>query len=364
MDKGRVLFVDDEAQVLRSLKRMLRLHCKDWELFFFSSPGQALSEITDIQPWIIVSDKRMAEMSGEDFLVKAKALNPSSVRVILTGDTSTDAAVAALRAAHLLLAKPFELEDLLEVLERAACLRDFTVDEQLREQVGSLQALPVLPVTYQQLISYLDSVDSPDNNEIAGLMTKDVAVLSKVIQLANSSFWGFSQPVYSAKDAIIRLGHELIKKVVLCVGLFSSLDTQAEYESLFNQAEKVATKMRQLAVFSKQPAEEVERAYFTGLLHNVGAVVKESDKTALSQDLIGAFLLHLWGFESTVVNAVRYQSVPQSMDQDDFLAYQLCFAKVLVEAESKQVPAAELMTSLDNYLIEKTDLVAYLRSQL
>lgn len=362
MDKGRVLFVDDETQVLRSLKRALRLHCKEWELFFFSSPVQALSELTELKPWVIVSDKKMSEMSGEDFLLQAKEIWPDSVRVILTGDTSQDSALVSLRSAHLLLPKPFEIDELLSALKSAVCLRSFSLDANTRSELGGLQTLPVLPRVYQQLVSYLDAVEQPDNDHIAKLISSDVAVLTKVIQLANSSFFGFSQPVYEAKDVIVRLGHDLIKKMLLIAGLFNSIGNQGEAEKLFNTAISVAEKVRELAILTGQVGDDIERAYFCGLLHNLGYLVKETNNTLLSADLIGAFILQLWGFEAIVVNAVRYQSMPESSPDEEKLVFQLCIAKTLVNEEKQNLTYSEVLASIDEGRVEKAGLIAYLRN--
>ncbi|MFT6249597.1 MAG: DNA-binding NtrC family response regulator, partial [Cognaticolwellia sp.] len=62
MDKYRILFVDDEINILKSLKRGLRLHCPDWHVKFCISATDALLLLKEFQPLVVVSDKRMPGM--------------------------------------------------------------------------------------------------------------------------------------------------------------------------------------------------------------------------------------------------------------------------------------------------------------
>lgn len=364
MEKGSAIFIDDENQVLRSLKRALNLHCKQWELFYYSSPQQALAEIQAIQPWVIVTDKRMPEMDGSEFLQACKNTSPDSIRVMLTGDTSHEAALASIQAAHILLPKPFEIEDILEVLERSSCLRQFTLSDEIRNEIGRIQGLPALPESYQRLITYLDSTEIPETVKIAELISDDSAMFSQIIKMANSSFFGFSTPIYSAEDAVVRLGQDLIKKIVLCIGLYASPQVKSEHGLLFAQAKVVAQKLVQLVELSNTAKVSLDRAYFTGLFHNIGALIEVKPSGSLSEDELGAFLLQLWGFESDLVNTVKYQSCPEENPEEGILAFQLSLAKELAQAEKPELTMQEAIVSLNPERLERAGLISFTRSEL
>lgn len=80
---GRLLLVDDESNILRSLQRVLRRN--DWEIQTAPDAESALLFIEDFQPQVVISDFRMPGMNGVDFLARVKALLPNAQRIMLTG---------------------------------------------------------------------------------------------------------------------------------------------------------------------------------------------------------------------------------------------------------------------------------------
>lgn len=91
--KPRILLVDDEQQVLDGLARILRQH---FDLVTANS-GQAGLEILekDRSIAVVMSDMRMPVMNGATFLAKARALHPDATRLLLTGQSDVDDAIAA-----------------------------------------------------------------------------------------------------------------------------------------------------------------------------------------------------------------------------------------------------------------------------
>lgn len=89
-----ILLVDDEPRVTRSLKRALRR--SGWRILEASSAVEAL-EILDVEEVdVLVSDERMPGMPGSRLLAEAAARRPDTVRIMLTGHASLDAAVRAI----------------------------------------------------------------------------------------------------------------------------------------------------------------------------------------------------------------------------------------------------------------------------
>ena len=95
LKKRRILFVDDEPMVLKGLQRTLRKMRQDWDMTFVSS-GRAALNILDKKPMdVIVSDQRMAGMTGIDFLTEVKAKWPLIKYILLTAYTDFDAIIEA-----------------------------------------------------------------------------------------------------------------------------------------------------------------------------------------------------------------------------------------------------------------------------
>lgn len=136
-DKKRpiILSVDDDQQVLRSLKNDLRAEFReDYRIISIASANEALASLPELKKKgeavaLLLSDQRMPEMEGVDFLEKAKQIYPDAKRVLLTAYSDTDAAIKAINDVQLdyYLIKPWDppseklypvLKDLLSEWER------------------------------------------------------------------------------------------------------------------------------------------------------------------------------------------------------------------------------------------------------
>lgn len=377
MDTPRVLFVDDEISAINSLRRELRLHCRDWQLEFCQSPTEALKRLSEFDPWVIVSDKRMLEMDGAEFLRSVSKQSPEVIRVMLTGDTSSVVALEVADIAHVLIAKPFELETLVQLLHRAKCLRTIPVSLSVRKQLGAIEQIPVLPQVYQQLSEYLKK-DDADIKQIGRIISRDSIILAKLLQLANSAFFGFSSHVTNPHDAVIRLGIKLIKNLVLIFGVFKQCQTVDDKtrDQLFAQAMDVAEISRQLSAVYGCGRVEANNAFVLGLLHNVGLLVSRMSIIELEKvdkaceqgpdAIVGAYLLTLWEFEDEFINAMLYQNSPERAGQASALLSRLHVAKVVSKAKKQGISALDERAGLNQPMLRSQglldDLIPWLKA--
>jgi len=110
----RVLFVDDEPNVLDGIRRQLRTRL-DMETAIGAAAGLALIESSG--PFaVVVSDMRMPEMNGARFLARVNQIAPDTVRMVLSGQADLDSTVAAVNEGHIFrfLMKPCDSEKLFE----------------------------------------------------------------------------------------------------------------------------------------------------------------------------------------------------------------------------------------------------------
>lgn len=115
----RILFVDDEERILRSLAMQFR---RDYEVLTESDPRRALERLKSEAVDIIVSDQRMPQMSGAELLAQASEIAPNSLRILLTGYSDLDAAVEALNSGGIFryLTKPWNPQEMAATLRQAA----------------------------------------------------------------------------------------------------------------------------------------------------------------------------------------------------------------------------------------------------
>ena len=118
MDK-RILIVDDEESVLNTLKRLFRK--LPYEIFSALSGQEALAILAEQSVDLIISDMRMPEMSGAEFLSLAKDKCPLTERILLTGYSDMESTVKAINDGGIFgyLSKPWDANQLLSLVESA-----------------------------------------------------------------------------------------------------------------------------------------------------------------------------------------------------------------------------------------------------
>ncbi len=140
---AKILFVDDEAQMLTALSRVFR--GKKYNVISANSAAEGLAILENETVDVIVSDMRMPEMDGAQFLSKCLQLYPNSRRILLTGYSDQDSTVRAINEGkiHQYQTKPWDNDALKKTVEHEISekrLQDEQIsnieeNEQLKEQV-------------------------------------------------------------------------------------------------------------------------------------------------------------------------------------------------------------------------------------
>ena len=109
----RILLVDDEVNVLRALERTFL--DEEYELLTASSGSEGLSILRDVSPvQVVVSDYRMPQMNGVDFLREVRRRWPDTVRIVLSGYADTAVVISAINEGEIykFIAKPWNDDEL------------------------------------------------------------------------------------------------------------------------------------------------------------------------------------------------------------------------------------------------------------
>ncbi|SCA56958.1 hypothetical protein MTBPR1_30328 [Candidatus Terasakiella magnetica] len=115
----RVLFVDDEVNVLNALARTLRHKKNEWDIDYATSGFKAI-ELFEEQPYdVVVSDMMMPQMSGEKLLDHIWRTYPETARVVLSGHCNQATAFRLVGSEHFYLSKPCSYDLLVSTLENA-----------------------------------------------------------------------------------------------------------------------------------------------------------------------------------------------------------------------------------------------------
>jgi HD-like signal output (HDOD) protein len=334
----RILFVDDDADVL-DLMRMVMLHLGDtWAADFAPSGEAALAFVRQQSYDVVVSDMKMPGMSGAQLLAEVMQIQPRALRIILSGylEESTFRGCAAV--AHQCLPKPIRLTDLEAILSRIRDLNAQVESPQLRTLVARLTCPPSLPPLYLELVNAALSPMS-SLQEITDIVCRDPALTAKMLQLANSAFIGVGHPVSHVFEAVQLLGVDLIQSLALAVPLFSAFDSRKcpvfPLEEVWQHSLETGLLARRMIEQHALQSLEMQSCFTAGLLHDLGKLIladglpgeytkvmataraqrrpiHEVEKAhwQVSHADIGGYLLGLWGLPVSVVEAVMYHHAP------------------------------------------------------
>ena len=116
--KYDVLFVDDDPNILKAIQRNLR---DKFEICIAESVSDALQLLKEHQFPVIVSDMKMPEMNGADFLILAKEAQPEAIRILLTGESGLEEAIKAINESDIykFLKKPCATDKLISTIDTA-----------------------------------------------------------------------------------------------------------------------------------------------------------------------------------------------------------------------------------------------------
>jgi HD-like signal output (HDOD) protein/ActR/RegA family two-component response regulator len=322
----RVVFVDDDPLVLRSITRLARRTLRDFDIDCSEDPVALLEQLRERPADIVVADLNMGRMDGVTFLARVRAEHPSCARIVLSGATQTRVLGPTTEVAHQFLSKPIHAGELAETLEGVRDVRALVKDERLRGLVAGDNGLPSPPATYLALQRLLQNQDVRFG-EVAELIRGDVALSARILQVASSAYVGARMPAGDLMQAIVRIGFDLLATLVLShglAGMFSGSVPGFSPEAHNRHGLRVAALARAIA------DNGADQAFTAGLLHGVGrlilatrapaemsaALAADNPRQAVVDRLgvgfaeLGAFLLGLWGLPVGIVNAVARHDRP------------------------------------------------------
>lgn len=379
--KKRILFVDDEPNILQGLKRSLRQQCHEWEMDFAEGGVPALALLAK-QPYdAVVTDMRMPGMDGAQLLNEVKSRYPDIVRFVLSGHSDQELVMRSVGPSHQYMAKPCEPELLKASLSGAFALRKLLASDDLRAIATNMTSLPSLPSIYCAVVEELQSEDS-SLVSIGKLIEKDLGMTSKVLQLVNSAYFGIGRDVGSPAEAANFLGLDILKSLVLSEGVFSQFDPAVvkalSLDTLKNRGQLVAKYARNIARSEGVDNKVADQAFLAGLLHEMGSMVladnspeeylracrlskqENIDISSAEKKVfntthaeIGAYILGLWGIDDDVVTAIAYHHDPSGFPDVKFSALTAVYVASTCLAAGENSPEQTLFTDAGLSYLER-----------
>jgi HD-like signal output (HDOD) protein len=321
--RKRVLFVDDEPAILEALKGVLRPQRHQWEMVFALGGPAGVSEVERSSFDVVVTDMRMPVVDGAALLTRVKELQPHAVRLVLSGQTDGQTALKTVFTAHQFLAKPCDPEKLRSVVKRCCDLNELLSGDDLRCLAGDVSVLPSAPTTYLAISQALADPNSTIA-DVARIVEREPTLCAKVLQVANSAFFGLPRTVSSVSQAATYLGTLALRDLALAMETMASLQNgklalpAASYLAFQSNALAVGLLGRRWFKGDRRKADE---AFVAGMLRDMGHLVLSAGQApaATAADhhaALSAYLLGLWGIPHAVIEAVAFHEQPGRIEHD------------------------------------------------
>lgn len=333
-----VMFVDDEPQVVSGLRRQFHGKRKVWDVRTACSGDDAIAKLEERPADIVVSDMRMPGMSGATLLKQVRERWPSTVRLILSGQTDQAELLQDIGAIHQFLQKPCPPEQIEKAIDRTRELAMAVESAELRSVVSKLKSLPVISKTYTELLAALDDEEC-ELETVSEIIERDVGLATKLLQMVNSAFFGLPRHVEQVKDAVSLVGLMNIRFLALTTRVFDALSSDDKsgtlIASLWEQSIRMGSRASDLAMENGQPREIADAARLAGTVSLIGRAVlirhglgqyrgvqrlaaeegitlseAETRNCRAPHSAIGAYALGLWAFNDNIVESVLRLECP------------------------------------------------------
>ena len=327
---NKILFLDDEENIINGLKRMLRPLRNEMEFHFFTDSDEAIKSLDEIEYDIIVSDMRMPKIDGSEFLKLVKNKQAHATRFILSGHADDELIIKSIGVSHQFLSKPCDAEVIISKFRKTLELRKkLNVKEFGEDILKSLEELKTLPQIYASVKEKMDD-DDTTIKDIAKVIYLDPLLTAQILKIVNSAYFGIPRNITDIETAITYLGMNRLLSIILSLEFFARMPSnidQSNFDKIFNHSLELAGLAKEIANDLKLEHDQQNEVFISANLHDIGKVIffnvylegyspfisedietvnKESTTYTTTHSEVGAYLLGLWGFNENIIEAIIY----------------------------------------------------------
>ncbi len=250
---------------------------------------------------------------------------------------------------------------------------------QLDDFFAKVQELPSIPKVVQELIQTFQD-DNVDIDGVAKKIGMDQMLTAKVMRLANSARYGGNRKVASINDAVIRVGFNSLRTLVLASAFVSAFKPPEGFDLLqfWRQSFANAELCRWLARYGTIDAET---AFTCGMLSNMGRLMAhmidptqaqeiqrvvdkggfrrflEQNAWGFTTDDMGAKLADMWKFPAIIETGIKYQNTPgEAPTEDAAMPCTLYLAYFIQDAHQKGLSDEEIIATFPNNVARHANL--------
>lgn len=349
----RILLIDDEIDCLQQQRSSLESDSSNWTIEISNNPLEALESIKENPPTVVISDYHMPQINGAELLRQAESHHPFIHRFITAKRDELEILEDGIGSAFHFIPKPCPSERLKTEVQRCLAIENWLGKAQIKQIARSLGELPSLPSLYLKIV---DALNDPDVSiDLVGkAIATDITISAKILQIVNSSYFGFDETISDITQAVSVLGIDTVKNLVLAIQVFSEQGADGQKaltDTLWRHSMNVAVGAKRLTQYENSTNALAERAYTAGLFHDIGKLimmraapdayrealelaekknvpswVAESEILGCHHAEAGAYLLARWGLPIEVVESAALHHDPVNASGDSFSALAAVFA--------------------------------------
>lgn len=335
-----------------------------WDITYFTDTVSCEDALCSQEFAIVLIDRSLSEFS-ENFLEGLESVQPNAQIMIAVAEEEREEWEIS-NGGISILPKPMNGKLLVESFQKALAIESWLGQDRIKGIVSNLDKFPSLPHMYLKVMNALNSRDS-SVERIGQVISDDVGITAKILQVVNSSFFGFEEKISDITHAVNVLGIEQVKSLVLAVQVFgdsSDAGKQAVIDSLLRHSIGVANAAKRIALHQTRDEKLAGEAYTAGLLHDLGKLIllnSNFDKTKASWEAaseanespwkheaealganhaeVGAYVLGRWGMPISIVEAAAFHHQPSNgMSVSEFNSLSAVhLANAVVWGKSKDV---------------------------
>ena len=336
MNKKKILFIDDESNILRAMNRAFRN--LEFECYYANGIQEAIEIFIGLdQLDMLVTDIKMPYFDGIRLLKLFKEASPETIRVAITGYASASSITEAVskNLAKQYFYKPWNNEELIDGIRKMFNLEDKLMSFNLFEVVQHFDNIKTLPRLYNELNLYIQRDKSIE--EITSIIEQDPAITSNVLRIANSAF--YAAKTGNIQQAIMYIGLNNLKQIVLSYEIAQMKDqVSSKCEFIWTHSNRTNLIFQDLYVkYFKTKVPPIISA--AGIVHDIGKIImlqifgdkyynevlrhnyrddalliKERELFQIDHSMIGGYFLNWWAFPLDIIEVTLFHHTPDDPD--------------------------------------------------
>jgi len=340
--KTKILFVDDEEYILKSVNRCIRP--LNFEVFLANSTVKAFEILSNNSIDIIVSDMKMPNISGIDFLKEIKKEYSDIHRLILSGHIDRNDVLQAVMngVAFEYITKPWNNITLQEQLIHIVNIRNSLTNSSIKALINNISELPK---NFDVLKQFEEAVDNEKSlNYISSIIENDLSLTTKILQLVNSAFYT-GRGISNVQKAVSMVGLNSIKNLIFTSSFMKEDNIKQWQQKEIDKEVRKAVSVNKLLglIYKFKLNDKIPDEYSTiGLIYDIGKIIligyfpyryqiiikkmkeckcgfyeaelKLGFKKETHQE-IGAYFLNLWNFSRVnIEGALFHHNIGESSE--------------------------------------------------